>query len=104
MIKMYEDVRKEGHQGRDSAADFVETSENKHNAMRAVMRRKIRVIRLSNKGSRYLAFTILFSYHEAELEKDKTSTNFTNEVFIMDVLVENIDTISEWRKCAVKSS
>jgi hypothetical protein len=97
LIQIYDELRKEG-QGNE---DF-ETTENKHNTMRNVMRERIPKTRVLNRGGRYLAFCLLFKHHQRLLLKDPNTRNLTNDVFTQDVQVQYRAKLIEWRRFAVK--
>ena len=97
IIMIYDELRKEG-QGNE---DF-ETTENKHNTMRNVMRDRIPKSRVVNRGGRYLAFCLLFKHHQRLLLEDSRTRNLTNEVFTQDVQVQYRAKLIEWRRFAVK--
>jgi hypothetical protein len=94
---IYDELRKEG-QGNE---DF-ETTENKHNTMRNVMRDRIPKSRVVNRGGRYLAFCLLFKHHQRLLLEDAKTRNLTNDVFTQDVQVQYRAKLIEWRRFAVK--
>jgi hypothetical protein len=97
LIRIYDELRKEGQD-----SNGKETTENKHNTMRNVLRERIKKTRVCNRGGRYLGICMLFQHHAKLLLEDPKTPNLTNEVFTQDVPDQYRAQIIEWRRSAVK--
>jgi hypothetical protein len=97
LIRYYDAFRKEGQD-----SNGKETTENKHNTMRNVLRERLKKTRVFNRGGRYLGVCMLFQHHAKLLLEDPRTPNLTNAVFTHDVPDDYRDLVIEWRRSAVK--